>query len=150
MPGPYEYVDLERNTADQLDVSWLRNRAVPHSEIGTGRIVIERYAVAERRAVAGEVVIVQQIESFGAYLEIQPLFDTELLLDRDVGIAVRSSANAADTRAGAEVKPVEFRRRLEGGRVVCRAIDIHRSPRLRQDFAIYGWNTRRSELRGNT
>ena len=58
-------------------------------------------------------MIVENIESLGAYFDIDVLFDAELLLDRKVGIAERRTPNAADARAGTQVKPVETRGRLK-------------------------------------
>ena len=49
----------EGNAAYQLDISRLRNGAVPDSKTCAGRVVVKGKTIAERRAITGKVVIVE-------------------------------------------------------------------------------------------
>src|SRR5579859_5141451 len=140
----------ERDTAYQLDISWRRNRAVPDSETCAGWIVVKRNAIAERLAIAGEVVIVEQIENFGAHFHVEPLLERKFLGDRKIGIAIRRAANRADARPGAKVIPIgKQRTRFERRGVKHGLVHIDRAPRLRQHLAADSGNTCGLELRGN-
>ena len=76
-------------------------------ELRAGRIVIKRNAIAECLSITGEIVIVEDVERFGAKFQVHALFDDELLRDRDIDVAVWRSADIADARTGAEVSAAE-------------------------------------------
>ncbi len=66
---------------------------------------------------------------------LQPLFDVDLLRERNVGIAVRRSPNAGYTRADAQISAVgEERNGLEGGSVICWLVYVETAPGLSQNF----------------
>ena len=94
----------EGEAADELDVSRLGDGPVPGAELGAGgRVVIERDTVAERLAIAREVMVVEDVERLGADFEIDFFLDGEFSLDRNVGIAIGCAAHAAHPRTGAEI-----------------------------------------------
>ena len=131
---------LEGDPAHQLDISRLRNRAIPSSEIRAGGIVIKRCTITERLPITSEVVVVEHIECFGANLEVQVLF----------GIPIWRPPNRTHTRPGAEVISIrEGCARFERGGVESALVHVERAPRLGQYVSGDGGNALSLELRRN-
>src|SRR5271165_2480529 len=80
--------ESEGDSAHQLNVSGLRDSAVPGAERGAGRIVIEWNTIAEALPVTGEVVIVQDVEHLGPDFQVDVLLDRKLLRNGQVDILV--------------------------------------------------------------
>ena|SRR5215467_11109688 len=130
-----ERYSLERNSSHELHVPRLRHCAVPGSKARTGGIVVKGDAIAERLAVTRKVVIVEDVEGLCANFEGESLLDDDLLGYRDVGVAIRRTAYAADPWARAQIIPTgKHRSRFEGRHIVRGLVHIHIAPRLRQDL----------------
>ena len=74
MPS-FDMAGLESDSTNQLQVSWLRHRTIPDSEVLAGRIVVKRNAVPKCLTVAGEVMVIEDVKRFAANFDVEPLFD---------------------------------------------------------------------------
>src|SRR5208283_2236518 len=143
--------ESEGDSAHQLNVSGLRDSAVPGAERGAGRIVIERNTIPERLPIAGEVVVVQDIKHLCPDLQIHVLLDRELLGDRQVDVFVSGATNRCDARTCTEIEAVEIRDGLEGCDVIHPLVYVDATPRLKQHVVGNdSWNALRLKLRWKT
>jgi hypothetical protein len=71
----------------------------PLAEIRVGNIVVERDAIAECIAAAGQELSIKHVEHFGAQLELESFGEGDVLCNREVRVLISEAPMAGDASA---------------------------------------------------